>query len=227
MKHMLFQNRQEAGRALADRLMPLAGRNDVALFALPRGGVAVGAEIARALQLPLDVLIVRKIGAPGHEEFAIGALTETGDAVWNDVAFAFCEYDPQRIGEIIEREQAELRRRVRLYRSGRELPSLAGLTAVLIDDGIATGLTMLAAVLVAERCRASRVVIAVPHGAAESIDALRRAVDGVVVLEQPEPYGSVGQFYREYPQTTDEEVLGLLRTYGPGAWISASATYRS
>ncbi len=212
---MTFKDRTDAGVKLAERLKEFAGREDVLLYALPRGGAVVAAEVAKALKMPFDVFVTRKIGAPTNEEYAIGALSETGEAVWNEAERA--ANDAKKIGEIVEREKKEAARRVKKYRQERPLPPFEGKTVVIIDDGVATGLTMQAAIKGAQHQGAARVVVAVPHGAKESLAELRRLGADVIALDEPEWYGAVGQFYESFPQTSDEEVIALLKEYGPKA----------
>lgn len=210
---MVFKDRKEAGQKLAAALAGFKGRGDVLLFALPRGGAVLGAEVAKALGVPFDVLVTRKLGAPFNPEFAIGSLAETGEIIWNEAERAAS--DKKVLDGIVREEAAEAERRVKKYRQGRALPDMAGKTVIIIDDGVATGLTVRAAVAAAKAKQAERVVIAVPHGARDSLVALRQEADEVIALEEPEDYGAVGEFYREFPQTEDEEVLELLKTYGP------------
>lgn len=206
MRH--FRDREDAGRQLAERLKDYADRKDVRLFALPRGGVVVAAEVARELRLPLDVVITRKIGAPYNEEYAIGALAETGQVIWNEDERR--GHDPSVLAQIVEKERAEARRRVEVYRQDRDLPSLAGMTAIIIDDGVATGLTLRAAIEAVKALGAAKIVAAVPHGAPDSLRALRTAGAKVIALEEPSFYGAVGAFYDFFPQVSDEETLDLL-----------------
>jgi putative phosphoribosyl transferase len=210
---MTYKDRSDAGVKLAERLKEFAGREDVLLYALPRGGAVVAAEVAKALRMPFDVIVTRKIGAPHNDEFAIGALSETGEAVWNEAERS--SNDARKIGENVEKEKKEAARRVKRYRQGNPLPSFEGKTVVIVDDGVATGLTMQAAIAAARHQGAARVVVAVPHGAMESLAELRRDGAEVIALEEPEWYGAVGQFYESFPQTTDDEVLALLKEYGP------------
>lgn len=210
---MVFKDRKEAGQKLAAALAGFKGSEDVLLFALPRGGAVLGAEVAKALGVPFDVLVTRKLGAPFNPEFAIGSLAETGEIIWNEAERAAS--DKKVLDGIVREEAAEAERRVKKYRQGRALPDMAGKTVIIIDDGVATGLTVRAAVAAAKAKQAERVVIAVPHGARDSLVALRQEADEVIALEEPEDYGAVGEFYREFPQTEDEEVLELLKTYGP------------
>lgn len=208
---MTFRDRTEAGQKLAERLMAYKEAKDVLLLALPRGGVVVGVEIAKALNLPLDVIVTRKIGAPENPEYAIGAMAETGELIWNEAErFA---HDQKVLQKIVDKEKKEAERRVQAFRSGRELPKMKGKTAIIIDDGVATGLTIRAAVACAKQRHAAKIVLAVPHGAAQSLADLRHEADEVVALEEPEWYGSVGQYYQEFPQTSDQEVVEMLKPY--------------
>lgn len=209
---MIFRDRTHAGQELAHQLKEYAGRENVLLFALPRGGVVVGAEIAKGLRLPLDVIVTRKIGAPLNEEYAIGALAETGEIIWNEAERAAAH--PDAIAKIVEDEKQEAVRRIETYRQGRALPDFSGKTVILIDDGVATGLTIRAAVAAARHNHAKEIIIAVPHGAKDSIAVLRRDVNRVTCLFEPEWYGAVGQFYETFPQTNDEEVMARLKQYG-------------
>lgn len=205
---MQFHDRSHAGRELAKQLTEYAGRRDVVLYALPRGGVVVGAEIARALMLPLDVIVTRKISSPSNPEYAIGALAETGEIIWNEAERAATRSEV--IATSIEEEKKEAARRIEKYRQGRALPDFSHKLVILIDDGVATGLTMRAAVAAARHQRAQSVVVVVPHGARDSIMALRKEADRVVCLFESMWYGSVGQFYEDFPQTSDEEVVALI-----------------
>ncbi|MBI4138576.1 phosphoribosyl transferase [Candidatus Uhrbacteria bacterium] len=208
---MVFRDRAEAGKKLAGKLSEFSGRSDVLLYALPRGGVAVGVEVAKALALPLDVIVTRKIGAPSNEEYAIGALAETGEIVWNEGEKA--ANDPKRVERIVATERAEAARRVEAYRSGRALPSFHGKTVIIVDDGIATGLTMNAAVEAARHQGATRIIVSVPHGAKESLEELRRTGVEVIALSEPASYGAVGQFYSEFQQLEDSDVTRLLQPF--------------
>ena len=210
---MVFADRRDAGKQLAQKLMAYKGNPDVLLFALPRGGAVLGAEIAKALELPFDLVVTRKIGAPFNPEYAIGALAETGELIWNEAERQAT--DKKALDRIVKDETEEAARRIKKYRQGRELPDMIGKTVILIDDGVATGLTIRAGVAAVKDKKPAKVVIAVPHGAKDSLDALRKEVDEVVVLYEPEWYGAVGQFYENFPQTSDQEVLELLKQYGP------------
>lgn len=215
---MIFEDRRDAGKKLAEKLTGYAGKPDVLLYALPRGGAVLGAEISKALGLPFDVVVTRKIGAPTNSEFAIGALAETGEIIWNEAERDAT--DKKALDKVVKAEKAEAVRRVKKYRQGRELPDMSGKTVILIDDGVATGLTIRAGVAVLKNKNAGKVIVAVPHGAKESLDALRKEVDEVVALHEPEWYGAVGQFYKDFPQTSDEEVIDSLKKRGPQSVIS-------
>lgn len=207
----VFHDRAEAGRALAGRLGEYARRPDALVLGLPRGGVPVAAPIASALGLPLDVLVVRKLGAPGQPELAVGAIA-AGVIVRNpDVARWFAT-DPRVIDAIVERERAELERRERLYRPGSPPLAIAGKTVLLVDDGAATGASMRAAVAALRALRAALIVVALPTASAEACDALRRDADRVVCLQTPRSFSAVGEWYERFDQTTDREVIDLLRT---------------
>jgi putative phosphoribosyl transferase len=208
----VFADRADAGRRLAARLVRLAG-TDSAVLALPRGGVAVAFEIAAALHAPLDLVLVRKIGAPGIPELAVAALVDAGgevvrvvdERVARDVAVT-----PTYLDREARREARELARRRALYGAARPPVPLAGRTAIVVDDGIATGTTMRAALLAIRRRDPARLVLAVPVAPAQAIDALRSEVDEIVVLETPEDFFAIGQFYEDFHQMSDEEVLALL-----------------
>lgn len=206
--HLPFQDRREAGQVLAERLEHYCGRPDLLVLALPRGGVAVGFEVAHALHSPLDVFVVRKLGHPGHEEFAMGAIASGGIQVMNPLTGM--TVSPEAIAEVVAREQAELARRERLYRGERPPLDLRGRTVIVVDDGLATGSTMLAAVLAIRQQHPARLVVAAPVGAAETCRTLRAQADEVVCAATPSPFGAVGLWYRDFPQAGDEDVHALL-----------------
>jgi putative phosphoribosyl transferase len=205
----LFRNRREAGERLAARLEPVRGENPVVL-ALPRGGVPVAAEVARALHAPLDVMIVRKLGVPFQPELAMGAIGEGGARVLNDDVINVTKIKPGEIAEVEARERLEVDRRARRYRGDTPMVALAGRTAVIVDDGIATGSTARAALQVARAHGARRVVLAAPVAPAETVDGMASEADDVVVLETPSPFFAIGPWYEDFSQTTDEEVCRLL-----------------
>jgi predicted phosphoribosyltransferase len=205
-----FPNRSEAGRFLATKLSKHAGRDDVIVLGLPRGGVPVAYEVAQALRVPLDVFIVRKLGVPGFEELAVGAIASGGVRVLNqDVANALPNAD-EIIDAVTERETAELERREHEYRDGRPAPEIRGRTVILIDDGLATGATMRAAVAALRQRGAARIVVAVPVGPPDTCRELEEVADEVVCASAPESFQAVGQYYDDFSQTTDDEVRDLL-----------------
>lgn len=206
---MRFRNRRHAGEQLATRLARV-GLDDPVVLALPRGGVPVAFEIARRLDAPLDVFVARKVGAPGHREFGIGAIAEGGDVVADEVALEMLGIDRQRFDALAAGERPELERRVQRYRGDRPLPDLARRDVVLVDDGLATGVTAHAAIRGLARSCASRVVLAVPACAPDTATRLAELVDEVVCLATPETFTAVGQWYDEFGQTSDDEVLRLL-----------------
>jgi putative phosphoribosyl transferase len=205
-----FRNRREAGAQLAERLRRYAGRDDVVVVGLPRGGIPVAFEIARGLGAPLDVFLVRKLGVPGHEELAVGAIATGGVRVVNRRLVEHLGLTPEVIDAIAARERRELERRRRAYRDDRPPPDLTGRTVILVDDGLATGSTMWAAVQAVREQHPARVVVAVPVGAPDTCAALGEVADEVVCLRTPEPFGSVGGWYEDFEQTSDEEVRELL-----------------
>lgn len=213
-----FKDRQEAGRMLAGRLLGLGygGRADVCVFGLPRGGVPVAYEVARALEAPLEAWVVRKLGTPGQEELAMGAIAAGGGRVLNAEVVAGAGVLPEDVERVEAEQRRELERRERLYRGDRPFPALTGKTVILVDDGLATGATMRAAALAARAMRPARVVVAVPVAPPDTCEALLEVADEVVALLQPEPFQAVGLWYEHFPQTSDEEVQDLLRRYGKG-----------
>jgi len=206
-----FQDRFDAGTTLAAQLAQYASRDDVVVLALPRGGVPVGFEVAKALQAPLDVFLVRKLGVPGHEELAMGAIASGGVQVLNEDVVAALDVPPERIVAVAAAEEQELERRLRAYRSGMPPPDVKGKIAILVDDGLATGSSMRAAVKALRRLGPKRIVVAVPTAAAETCERLAREADEVVCASTPRPFHAVGLSYRDFSQTTDAEVTDLLR----------------
>lgn len=204
----MFRNREEAGKRLAEALRAYKNAPNAIVLALPRGGVVVGYEVARALGLPLDIVVPRKIGAPGNPEYAIGAITETGNAIMNEREVR--QVDQEWLARTMEEEKQEAQRRLTTYRKGPP-PNVAAKTVIVVDDGIATGYTMRAAVASVKARKPAKVIVAVPHGAADSIEQIRREVNEVVVLNIPPMYWAVGAQYEEFPQTSDEEVIELLK----------------
>jgi predicted phosphoribosyltransferase len=205
-----FADRREAGRELASRLDPYRGGRDVVVLGLPRGGVPVAYEIATALGAPLDVFLVRKLGVPGHAELAMGAIASGGVRVINDDVIAWYGLPRSAIDRVAAEEQEELARREREYRKGQAPLDLRARTVVLVDDGLATGSTMKAAVKAVKTLDPARVVVAVPVGASDTCRALAVEADEVVCAHTPEPFSAVGLWYRDFSQTTDDEVRDLL-----------------
>lgn len=209
----LFANRTEAGKVLAKRLQHLAGRTDVVVLALPRGGVPVAVVVARDLDAPLDVLVVRKIGAPGHEEFAIGAIASGNVRVLSHNIIDQLGISPERLDELVERQQAELERRERQYRGDRPFPDLEDQTVIVVDDGLATGSTMEAAVKALRQHHPRKIIVAVPVAPPNIPSELSAAADEVIAVHQPPDFQAVGQFYRRFSQTSDDEVRELLAAH--------------
>jgi len=207
---MLFRNRTEAGRLLASRLMKYAGRPDVLVLGLPRGGVPVAFEVARALSAPLDVFLVRKLGVPGYEELAMGAIATGGVRVLNEDVVQALGIPDEAIDAVAAAEQEELERRQRAYRGDRPAPEVGGRTVILIDDGLATGSTMRAAVAALRQQGPARIVVAVPVGAPGTCEELQNEADEAICARMPEPFYAVGFWYGDFSQTTDEEVHDLL-----------------
>jgi predicted phosphoribosyltransferase len=207
-----FRDRAEAGRRLARKLAAYAGKPDVIVLALPRGGVPVGYEVARALGAPLDVFVVRKLGVPGHEELAMGAIASGNVRVLNDDVVRALRIPLDVIARVAAEEQMELERREQLYRDDRPAADVRGRTAILVDDGLATGASMSAAVAALRQLRPKRIVVAVPVAAASACETFRRLVDEVVCAMTPESFQAVGIWYNDFSQTTDDEVRALMGT---------------
>jgi predicted phosphoribosyltransferase len=206
-----FADRVEAGRVLTRELVRYREDASVIVLGLPRGGIPVAFEVAQGLEAPLHVFVVRKLGVPGHEELAMGAIATGGIRVLNDDVIAGLRISDRAIEAVAEREQRELERRERDYRSDRPFPSLEGRTVILVDDGLATGSTMRAAVAALRKFDPARIVVAVPVGAVSTCALLREEADEVVCAMTPEPFQAVGLWYRDFDQTTDDEVRELLR----------------
>lgn len=205
-----FRDRVDAGRQLAQALAKYANRPDVIVLGLPRGGIPVAAEVARALRAPLDVFVVRKLGVPGHEEFAMGAIASGGVRLLDRRTVAAAGLTPAQVERVTAAERAELERRERSYRGDRPFPDLTGRTAILVDDGLATGASMFAAVEALRHERPARIVVAVPVAAPETCQAFRAVADEIVCAATPEPFYAVGRWYDDFSQTTDQEVHELL-----------------
>src|SRR5437016_5051891 len=205
-----FPNRTEAGRLLAKKLVKYAGRDDVIVLGLPRGGVPVAFEVAQRLGAPLDVFIVRKLGVPGFEELAVGAIASGGVRVLNEDVMRALPNAVDIIEAVTAKETAELQRREQSYRDGRPAPELAGKTIILVDDGLATGATMRAAVKALRQRGAAKIVVAVPVGPPDTCREFEDEADEVICASAPEFFQAVGQYYEDFSQTSDEEVRELL-----------------
>jgi putative phosphoribosyl transferase len=205
-----FRDRTDAGQQLASQLTAYANRPDVLVLALPRGGVPVAYEVAQALNAPLDVFLVRKLGLPGQEELAMGAIATGGVTVLNSEVVDTLRIPDDMIDQVAAQEQRELERRERLYRGDRPPPDVRGKTVILVDDGLATGATMYAAAAALREQEPDRIVIAVPTAAPETCDAFRDSVDEIVCAITPDPFYAVGLWYEDFSQTTDDEVRELL-----------------
>ena len=204
----MFLDRQEAGRKLAEKLKPYQSENPI-ILALPRGGVPIGYEIAQALRAPLDVFMVRKIGYPWNPEFAIGAIAP-GVQIFDEESLYPLGLTKADLKEAIEKEQQELERRLTLYHKKGSLPDVAGKTVILVDDGLATGLTTRAAIEGVKKLKPAKLILAVPVGPPETVHALRKLVDDLICLETPHDFFAVSSFYQNFPQVSDEEVMDLL-----------------
>jgi predicted phosphoribosyltransferase len=212
---MRFRDRVDAGRVLAGSLQEYRGRDDLVVLALPRGGVPVGFELARRLEAPLDVFLVRKLGVPGHEELAMGAIASGGVRVVNDAVVAELGLTDDDIARVATTEGRELDRREHLYREGRTPIDVRDRTVILVDDGLATGASMRAAVQAVRALHPDRVVVAVPVAAESACVELRAEVDEIVCALTPEPFLSIGSWYEDFSQTSDDEVRGLLAQSAP------------
>lgn len=205
----LFADRVEAGRRLASALASISSKDAIAL-AIPRGGVVVGFEVAQALVIPLDLIIPRKIGAPDNPELAIGAVAENGTIILDDRLVKYLQVSENYIRTESEKQKLEIKRRLRLYRGDAPYPNIKDREVIVLDDGVATGYTMKAALASVRKKGAKAVIIAVPVGPRSTIDELAKEADHVVCLYTPEPFYAIGQFYKNFPQTTDKEVIKLL-----------------
>ncbi len=206
----IFRDRVEAGQLLAEKLAHFAGQSDAIVLALPRGGVPVGYEIATALKLPLDIFLVRKLGVPGHEELAFGAIAMGNITVFNQEIIAMLGLSQHTIDAVISREQMVLNERDEKYRGNRPLPDLKNRTVILVDDGIATGATLHAAIKAIRQLNCRYLVAAAPVAPLEAVSRFSEIVDRMVCLETPPDFFAIGSFYEDFSQTTDEEVYRLL-----------------
>lgn len=219
---MIFKNRQDAGERLAEKLTEYANRDDVLILALPRGGVPVAFEVAERLAAPLDVFLVRKLGVPGHEELAMGAIASGGVRVLNERTIDYLNIPEAVIDRVAEKEQRELERREREYRDALPAPDVSGKTVILIDDGLATGATMRAAAIALKQMNPAKIVVAVPVASDETCREFQQEVDAVICAFTPEPFYGVGLWYHDFSQTTDEEVRELVKKSGEKFQTSTS-----
>jgi predicted phosphoribosyltransferase len=208
---MIFEDRTDAGRKLAARLTRYADRDDVLVLALPRGGVPVAYEVAKDLRAPLDVFLVRKLGVPGHEELAMGAIASGGIRIVNEELVSYLGIPDEVIEDTAAVEESELERRARAYRGARPAPDVKDRIVILIDDGLATGATMRAAAASLRPQKPRRIVVAVPVSSAETCDEFRNEVDEVICIATPQHFQGVGLWYNDFSQTSDDEVRALLR----------------
>lgn len=212
---MLFRDRHEAGKLLAQKLLDLKGHPKAVVLGIPRGGVVVAYEVAKALNLPLDVFIARKIGAPGNPELAIGAVASDGTVILDELSISLMGVPRQYIEKEIEHQKKEIRKRLLIYRGGREGYSLQGRIVILVDDGVATGATTIASLRAIKASNPSQTILAVPVAPPDTVEKLRQEADKVICLYTPSPFWAVGAFYLNFEQTSDEEVQALLAELMP------------
>ncbi|MFA5187981.1 MAG: phosphoribosyltransferase [Patescibacteria group bacterium] len=208
---MIFKNRQEAGQKLAKKLQEFKNQKNVLVLALPRGGVITAFEVAKELNLPLDLIVTRKIGAPDNEEYAIGAITETGEGIFNQEAIKSLNISPEYLAKKVTAEKMEAIRRLKTYRLNRPALNLKNMTVIIVDDGLATGLTMRAAIKSVREKAAKKIIVAVPVSAQDTLKLIQKEVPNVIYLDAPLFFGAVGAFYQDFGQTTDEEVIELMK----------------
>lgn len=207
---MVFENRNEAGKKLGSELLKYRKENPY-ILAMPRGGAPIGFEVAEVLHAPLDVLVVGKIGLSSNPEYGIGAIAEGGIKVLDSTAISVLGIDEDEINDTVELEEKELKRRVEIYRDGKPLPNLKGRTAILVDDGMATGMTAKAAIEVARKLNPKKVVLAMPVCALDTVEGFKKLADEVICLATPFEFMAVGLWYRDFAQISDEEVVNLLK----------------
>jgi putative phosphoribosyl transferase len=225
--HLIYHDRHDAGKRLAAHLTNYANRSDVLVLALPRGGVPVAFEVANALHAPLDIFLVRKLGVPGHEELAMGAIATGGVRVVNDDIVRYLDVPGEVIDAVAADEERELERREGLYRGRRPLPDVRARTVILVDDGLATGSTMRAAAAALRKQQPARIVVAVPVSAAETCEKFRMEVDEIICAATPEPFHGVGLWYEDFSQTTDQEVRDLLAESARKQQVSVANEWRA
>jgi putative phosphoribosyl transferase len=219
-----FEDRTQAGCLLGEALAEYAKRSDVVVLALPRGGVPVGFEVARMIDAPLDIILVRKLGTPGQEELAMGAIASGGVCVLNPDIVAVIDISQEAIEAVAATERQELERRERAYRGNQPPPPVENHCIILVDDGLATGASMLAAVSALRQRKPASIVVAIPVAPPDTVQRLKQEADDVVCLATPEPFSAVGRWYREFPQTSDDEVRSLLERAGSMSATPLNAT---
>ncbi len=207
---MVFKNRQEAGQKLAEKLKEFKNKKDTIILALPRGGVINAFEIAKELNLPLDLIVPRKIGAPFNEEYAIGAITESGEGIFDQQAIASLNVTKDYLDKKVAEEKKEAQRRLKTYRQNQPPLDLKNKTVIIVDDGIATGLTMRAAIKSIKEKKAKKIIVAVPVSARDSLKIIEKEADQVICIDAPLFFGAVGAFYEDFGQTEDKEVIDLM-----------------
>lgn len=210
----MFYDRAEAGQKLTKELLKYKDKKSVLVLGMPRGGVITASKISKELNLPLDIIVARKIGAPGNPEFAIGAVAEKGEPILNDDLIGTRNISPEYLDKTITYERAEIKRRISEYRKGKSRLILKNKTVILVDDGVATGMSILAAISQIKSMDAKKITIAVPIIPNDSIDKIKKEVDEFIYLEAPETFFSVGQFYNCFDQVSDEEVKKILSKFG-------------
>ena len=207
---MRFKDRKDGGAQLAQSLLQYKDQPDTIVIGLPRGGVITAAEVAKKLNLPLDIMVPRKIGAPFNEELAVGAVTQDGDVVWNESILKTAHLEPSDLIDTIQKEKKESARRLLAYRGNKPILNLENKTVIIVDDGIATGATMRAAIASAKKQQAKKIVVATPVSTPETLQNIEQEVDDVVSVLMPTAFLGISAFYESFPQTTDEEVIALL-----------------
>ena len=210
---MIFSDREEAGEKLAKELKKFKKEAGVVVLALPRGGVVLGEKVAEILGLPLDLVITRKISAPSNSEYAIGAINEEGDGIFNQDEIKKLNIDPKYIKSEVEKEKKEARRRLDLYRSGKDEVELEDKIAIIVDDGIATGLTMMVAIKSVKNKNPKKIIVAIPVSARDSLEKIKNMVDETICLQVPPFFGAVGAFYSRFDQVDDNDVVAIMNTF--------------
>lgn len=206
-----FKNRKDAGKKLAEKLLKYSGRDEIVILALPRGGVPVAFEVAKALKAPLDIFMVRKLGVPGHEELAMGAIAMGGVKVLNNDVISMLNISDNMINKVITEETEELNRRTENYRGNKPLPDVKNKIVILIDDGLATGASMKAAITALKLLKPEKIIAAVPTSSEETCEEIKKDIDEIICAFTPEIFRGVGQWYIDFSQTTDEEVKNLIK----------------